>query len=69
MFCRRILGWVACAGMVTNSGCLNPFTNTQKTSAEQKADLDASNNAPGRIWLTDEPSHMDTSRVHGGLID
>ncbi len=69
--CRRmILGLVACAGMVANSGCLNPFTNTQKTPTEQKA------NPPDNVYQAvrnyvhkDEPSQTPTERVHGGIID
>ena len=70
---RRMLMLVAVAGVVLNStGCfLNIYSsdpNRRITELlNQSEDLRVIEEEWERIWFTDQPSHLNPNRVHGGI--
>ena len=73
MFRKMILGVAATAGLVANSGCVNQYAANPNVRTEemlyQSEDLRQLGNEWRRFWFNDQPSHMTTERVHGGIID
>ena len=73
MFRKLILGVAATSGMVANLGCINQYMGNKNTRMEQllyqSEDLRQMGKEWRRFWFNDQPSHMSTERVHGGIID
>jgi hypothetical protein len=70
---RRWLVWVAMAGMALgNTGCLiNIYSSDpprrMRELLNQSEDLRVIEEEWERIWFTDQPSHLNWQRIHGGI--
>ena len=70
---RRVLFWTAVATMVLgNTGCFfnmyssDPNRRT-KELLNQSENLRVIEDEWERTWLTDQPSHLNPDRIHGGI--
>jgi len=68
---KVLLALVAVAGLV-NAGCLiNAYSSEpnirMSQMLNQSEDLRQIGYEWRRIWFTDQPSHLTTERIHGGI--
>lgn len=70
---RLLLLVVAASTLLGNIGCFIPIYSSDpnrrvKQLLNQSEDLRQIGNEWERIWFTDQPSHLNPERIHGGIM-